>query len=283
MAGDFFCGIGVQKAGTTWLAHYLKNMPAVYMPPVKELQIFSRLYRADIFGWMDGHFQAGLSKNISKLLAGKPIDPSIITTMAEMLAIPQYKTTHEILKNYRQLFRGRTGDTLAFGEFSTTYCLLPAQGFSMLNAAYPEGKIILVLRDPVARYWSHLKHRKRFEPEFDVERNFEKLLNDQEYGAASDYRSMYTLLTKSINRDRVHVAFYEDFFIEKNLESLRAVTQFLRLDFEKPDFEKIVYAGLEGELPPNLALLAKSRFLDSYAFVKELTGRLPTGWANDFI
>ncbi len=40
---DFLC-IGAQKAGTTWLDKNLRRHPALWLPPMKELQYFSHLH-----------------------------------------------------------------------------------------------------------------------------------------------------------------------------------------------------------------------------------------------
>src|SRR5271154_1831472 len=39
-----FLGIGVQKAGTTWLDRALRNHPQIWLPPFKELHYFNGLH-----------------------------------------------------------------------------------------------------------------------------------------------------------------------------------------------------------------------------------------------
>src|SRR3984957_2732032 len=41
---DFLC-IGAQKAGTTWLHKMLGQHPGAWLPPIKEIHYFDRLYR----------------------------------------------------------------------------------------------------------------------------------------------------------------------------------------------------------------------------------------------
>lgn len=42
-APDFIC-IGMQKAGTTWLAANLSKHPAVWVPPIKEIHYFDEVH-----------------------------------------------------------------------------------------------------------------------------------------------------------------------------------------------------------------------------------------------
>ncbi|MDC0147613.1 sulfotransferase [Alphaproteobacteria bacterium] len=48
MEKTFFVCIGAQKAGTTWLNHYLSKHPEVFIGPVKEINYFSDLQKLPI-------------------------------------------------------------------------------------------------------------------------------------------------------------------------------------------------------------------------------------------
>jgi len=45
--GPDFCCIGAQKAGTGWLYEQLRSHPDFWMPPLKELHYFDRLWRSE--------------------------------------------------------------------------------------------------------------------------------------------------------------------------------------------------------------------------------------------
>ena len=61
---QFFCGLGMPKTGTTWMAEYLRKNPDVYIPIMKELQIFNRIFLPDLYGWMNEHFAALLALSL---------------------------------------------------------------------------------------------------------------------------------------------------------------------------------------------------------------------------
>src|SRR4029079_17348643 len=49
--GPDFLVIGAQRAGTTWLHRVLRQHPALWLPPVKELHYFDKLNRTRT--WLD--------------------------------------------------------------------------------------------------------------------------------------------------------------------------------------------------------------------------------------
>jgi hypothetical protein len=133
---NFFV-IGVAKAGTTSLYHYLGQHPEIFMSPVKEPRYFA----------LAGH----------SLDFHGPGDERM-----------REKTT-TTLDAYLKLFAG-VRDELAVGEASVIYIHHPAAAESIARNV-PEAKIIAVLRDPIDRAQSAFLYHLRdgYEPlaEFD--------------------------------------------------------------------------------------------------------------------
>jgi hypothetical protein len=48
------------------------------------------------------------------------------------------------------------------GEASPSYALLPVEGIRLIRRLMPDVRLIFLMRDPVARAWSHAKHTYRF-------------------------------------------------------------------------------------------------------------------------
>lgn len=112
---NFFI-VGTPKAGTTSLYHYLEEHPEVYMSPIKETNFFS----------YDNIKKQGLFYNEEHL-----------STLDEYLA----------------QFNGVTNEK-AIGEASVSYMFYPDVP-SKLKAFEPNAKIIIVLRNPIDRGFSH--------------------------------------------------------------------------------------------------------------------------------
>lgn len=103
-----FLIVGAQKAGTSALFEYLREVPALQLPAVKEAHFFDD-ERVD---W----------------------------------AAPDYAPYHALFE----------GDERLWGEATPIYCYWP-EAAGRIRAYNPAMRLILLLRDPVERAWSHWK------------------------------------------------------------------------------------------------------------------------------
>jgi len=128
---------GAAKAGTTSIYHYLKAHPQVFMSPIKEpshfcsdidIRLFTPAYKRTFF--QDYKRQIDSNKRISAQIA-----------------------RIEEREYYTRLFR-EAGQAEAIGECSTLY--LPSScAARQIRAAIPKAKIVLILRNPIDRAYSH--------------------------------------------------------------------------------------------------------------------------------
>ena len=107
--------VGAAKAGTTSLYRELARHPAIYMSPMKEPHFFSRIEPAPSWEAFFPH----------------------VSDEDEYLA----------------LFKGAENEDL-LGEGSTSY-LWDRQAAGRIEHVVPEARILVMLRDPVARAYSH--------------------------------------------------------------------------------------------------------------------------------
>jgi hypothetical protein len=117
MAFPNFFIVGAAKAGTTSLYHYLSRHQQVFMSAVKEPHYFSQVAP----------------------------DPGLRFVYA-------YRSTRDEA-SYRKLFRA-AGKKKAIGEASTSY-LWDEETPARIQARVPAAKIVIMLREPVARAHSH--------------------------------------------------------------------------------------------------------------------------------
>lgn len=149
----------------------------------------------------------------------------------------------------RSLVRRRTGMPTVAGEASPFYLFHPAAA-ERAHRTLPETRIIVLLRDPVLRTYSHWKERRRGDAEeldfldaLDAETDRlagerERLLGDPGYTSYPwEHQSYFTqsLYAKSLRpwveafgRDRIFVAASEDYYQEPN-RVLGDVHEFLGL------------------------------------------------------
>ena len=129
--------VGAAKAGTTSLYHYLKQHPDVYVSPIKEPNYFG----SDV-NWHN--FREDF-KTIT------------MVDFEEYFSQDNLKEKHNAFldseENYLKLFRNRNGAKV-LAEFSTSY-LYSKRAASEIFAFNPNAKIIILVREPVSRTFSH--------------------------------------------------------------------------------------------------------------------------------
>lgn len=159
---DFLC-IGAQKAGTSWLDANLRRHPGVWMPWIKELQYFNHLYIPGHRGWTDAHRRSHAERAIRGVLRRAEegaLDIGLVHAIAAVAAEPLSDAW------YGRIF-AHAGEGRICGEATPEYSLLPPEGIAHVHRLNPEMKVILLLREPVARCWSHLRMLARGREDFD--------------------------------------------------------------------------------------------------------------------
>ena len=135
---NFFI-VGAAKAGTTSLAHYLDEHPQVYLSPIKEPNYFSR---NDIH---PEYFRKLLKERLA------------LFNIKHYLSESELKSRHSAyitdLKQYQDLFRDAKPNQI-LGEASVSYLWSQTAAKEIFNAN-SNAKIIIVLRNPIERAFSH--------------------------------------------------------------------------------------------------------------------------------
>jgi hypothetical protein len=151
---DFLC-IGMGKSGTKWLYDQCEHHPAFWMPPIRELH------------YLDREFPRRVAKNLLNV-SREVANQRRIAWGKRSLEDRDMTFLHESrdarhqpmdLEHYARMFRFK-GQQLS-GDVTPSYSALPVELITRVVTRFPEVKVILLIRDPVARAWSHIcmKHR----------------------------------------------------------------------------------------------------------------------------
>ena len=149
---DFIC-IGMPRAGTGWLYDQLKHHPDFWLPPVKELDYLN-------------HSKPPLA-NVRKNYELGKADPERMREKARRHrpqwddrdfaflddAVALARRERDIAR-YAALFRHK--GALKSGDITPRYCLLTADVIAEIAEKLPRLKVIYLVRDPIARAWSHV-------------------------------------------------------------------------------------------------------------------------------
>src|SRR3984957_14893909 len=102
----------------------------------------------------DIHAAAWTDELRSKFFDHAQLDDSLrrISEIVDYLFLLDNKSYAEYLKRYAV-------GAKAFGEITPTYGLLPTSGGAEIDSLFPGVQFIFIMRDPVARLWSHVRYR----------------------------------------------------------------------------------------------------------------------------
>ncbi len=172
------------------------------------------------------------------------------------------------------------------GEASPSYALLPGERIRLVRRLLPEVKLIFLMRDPIARAWSHARHNHRYR-----EANFGGC--DQDFAgvrdekwqenfahdwplASGDYLGQLRRWLSVFPREQMYVGFYETIAADP-ARLLREIFTFLgvdtKVDLAAFPLRERILAGTPGELSAvlqhSLHGLLHARTRDLVAFLKE--------------
>jgi len=207
-----FFMVGAARAGTTSMYDYLRAHPQIFMPP-------------NAFG-----------------VAGK--EPSFFCDLVPPWAV-KYRDRETYLSLY-QKGRGR----LAVGDGSTNYLVAP-ESARRIRDAYPDAKILMILRNPVAR--AHSLYRYICAWGFEDAPTFEKGLAREAsrlgnarfiaewqllyhaflYYHSGLYAEQVTRYLDLFPREQVHIVLFDDMKTDL-LGTIQGIYRFLGVD---PSFE----------------------------------------------
>jgi len=225
---NFFV-VGAVKAGTTAFHHLLNQHPEIYMSPIKEPNFFAQ---SDLEPhlYVD-QYRRSVSINLDKYLQG---------SMRKTVHIADVKTW----KDYRLLFKNVNTEA-AIGEGSNSYLFCPSSA-RLIAEQFPDAKIIMILRNPVDRAWSHyLMNQKlgyRVLPQFLQEIDRDRSVQPRGWGITANYFEL-GLYDDQVNRffevfpeTQMKILLYED-FVRQPSRTFSDVCEFLGVNSALANFE----------------------------------------------
>jgi spore coat polysaccharide biosynthesis protein SpsF (cytidylyltransferase family) len=235
-----FIIVGAAKCGTTSLNEYLKQHPEVYMAPLKEPYFFSFMNEQPTF---TGPYDYTLDK--------------------------QLITDFEV---YKSLFDGVSKEK-AIGECSNSYLFFENTP-QRIKQYIPDGKIIIVLRNPIERTYSHYRQHVMLGHE---NLSFEEALQKEEerkqlgwrwhyqYTAQSMYYEQVKRYYEIFDRNKIWIGFFEN-LKENPAAFMKDIFNFLEVnpDISNIKFERHNPSGI----PKNKGLL---EFATQPHWIKEIT------------
>lgn len=211
-----FLGIGVQKAATSWLWKNLQRHPDIWLPPLKELHYFSRDPRYP----SSSHL---FSKYLVQRAFGFEEHNRVLRKMAREeigSAIRQkdWSKTRWLFRYYFGTYDDNwycdlfaAGADQIKGEITPAYSLLDWEDVRRVHNLFPDLKILLILRDPIERAWSHARYawtRGYFESIDDIDQ-VKKFIDSPDQVQRSDYIRILDAWGACFSGDALYIGFYD--------------------------------------------------------------------------
>ena len=282
-----FC-VGATKAGTSWLYDHLAGHPECHFRSIKELHYFSMSSPA--------HFENALRAGQDEIARLK--DETALVGDAK--AWRDHRLTD--LRDWQKVLRAKAVDLPAYtafltegrggakvvGDITPAYALMPGERLRGLLDVGADVRVIYLIRDPLARLWSHVRMiaariaAQRFEAEAQalLGRILSGDLSGEGKGIAArgDYAAILPKLARSIDPARLLVMFYEEMLTVPGVARLSA---FLGIGPGTADLGRRVHEGQSLALAPAMALLAQGYLKPQYDYVAGHYADIPQAWRRN--
>jgi Sulfotransferase domain len=250
--GPDFVGVGVPKAGTTWLARVLASHPQVFLG-TKEIAFYTRHFHRG-YGWYQDHFREKGDRVAGEITPSYLITPREASWRKEFY--PRWNPRRPLLF-WRRMPSAR----------------------NELRARYPGIKVFAILRDPSARAWAYYWHwRKRKDRLGKPVVPFEKMFHDDgRWIRSTGYYAHWLERWREAFPD-FQVWFTDD--LKDGADSLvREVYRFIGVDESfRPPLEGAPNPGRYEPLPPETRGALVAEYDPHIRKLEELTGRDLSSW-----
>jgi hypothetical protein len=205
-----FIGIGAQKAGTTWLFENLKRQKGFSMPEIKGFHYFDRCSRypspdtlKETWLWhriKDPSYRRITAFRLNNAL--KNGDPASFFWWAN------YHLRNYNDNWYLSLFKHARGIT---GDITPSYAILEDHDVASLERLLPDIKILMMIRNPIDRAWSHYRFSQRKKPSRDFMdmNHFRKFVRSPAQVLRSDYEKTIKKFAYHFPSNQILVCFYD--------------------------------------------------------------------------
>ncbi len=279
-----FC-VGATKAGTSWLYDHLAAHPDCHFRSIKELHYFSMTEPK--------HFDAALRNGQAEI--------ADLKARTGLVGEAKFWADRRLadLRDWQKVLRARAIDLPAYraflgdgakaarlvGDVTPAYALMPAERLQTLSDVGADVRVVYLIRDPVARLWSHVRMiAQRMAPQRFAEEScalLDRILSGDLSGegkgivARGNYATILPKLAKVFAPQRLLVQFYEDLISAPGVARL---AEFLGLSARTADVARLVHEGRSLALAAPLRARARAFLRPQYDYVASQFGDLPAAW-----
>lgn len=206
---DFLC-IGAQKSGTSWLYKNLQDIEEFSLPQVKEIHYFDR----------SSTYPSPSKKSFSSRVLNPKYVARAIGSIVKAIFQRNFNKAAFVFKwnfalNYNDkwylsLFKNLKGYK---GEITPSYSILEKEDIKKIHKLLPDVKLILMLRNPIDRAWSHYRSGVSKTYKFDINNldssEIIKFMKSEEQTMRSNYLRTIDNYLEVFKKEQLLICFYD--------------------------------------------------------------------------
>lgn len=282
-----FIGIGAQKSGTTWLFHNLKQIREFDLPPIKELHYFDRSRSYPSPNRLSETLLANRIRQKKYFQhAGYRVLKEVIR-MNWKLSIFYLKWFFKDYSDkwYLSLFKGFEGYT---GEITPSYSILNKKDIRRIHNLQPDAKLILILRNPIERAWSHYRFNLRKKMNLDIGKvstaDIIKFMESDFQSLRSDYIRTIDNYSSIFPKEQILICFY-DAIIDNPVALMNNILKHVcggaPISINHLNLKSVVHKSIIVNCPKEVEAYLKNRYYNQIKELSEKYGGYFTKWYEE--
>jgi hypothetical protein len=275
------------KAGTGWLFDQLQHHADFWIPAVKEIHYLDRsVPKLQNVKKQLTRYNKTMKRQKKRRAVRRAFDVRDEHFLTEAVALAGEPMD---IGRYAELFRFK-GDAIS-GDITPAYSALDEETIAKIARQLPDVRIVFLVRDPVARAWSHIcmAHRaERFDAALlDDEPAFRAFLQNWKHISGMSYPSRIAGRWKTHAPNiKFHHFFFDD--IPAQPQAIRrSVLEFLGADPDKPSGEVPVDLNRKAKaaklpLPDSIKSVLVEHFAEELRLCAQQLGGHAIKWAQSY-
>lgn len=272
---DFIC-IGAQKAATSWLYNSFRWVPGIFLPALKELHYFSQVHCEDAAQYAPKQRRRRIDQFRAYHLANKKRNAYQEMVLRQL----DHLDTETVDDDwYRGIFEFANPNDIC-GEICPSYMTMNMRGIRHLFQMNPLVRIIVIVRDPVDRAWSHIRMLAKAEHlDVDIDKLAKRRTPLTPYLNYTDYASSIPRWQHLTMPDRFKILNYDQVASDPRAV-FDEVARFIGLPEAQPtdDLSKGVFTGSQSEMPDALRKRLLKQLAPQYEYLETLFPDLVPQW-----
>jgi len=273
-----FC-VGATKASTSWLFNYLSGHPDCHLQKFKELHFFDNLDVAPKLARVTLLQSERDALRAEHQAAPRPALAARIASADAWLEVLKSGNTQSFLDYLTR----NIGQKNLIADITPAYALLPIDRLRAMAALLPDVRFVYLLRDPVARLWSHVRmsaYQRGSDFMVQAAQIFDAAMAGTQSGLLNrgDYKSALGRLDAAVDPSRLLVMYQEVLLTVPGIQRLCA---FLGIAQHDANFADRVHAGPQLAMTDNQKLRAQQFLRPQYQYVADRFGPLPEAWLRN--